>query len=506
MRKKIMSLVVSFLVITGMSVPTMSYAVENLTTNEEKTVDKVSNDNKTVNENEGTEGLTIENGVVTGYTGTDTDVVIPEGVTEIGEKAFYGSNITSIKLPDSLVKIDAYGMAGCNTLKEVVVPKNVTELGKNAFANSYTLGSITLPEGLVSIGSYCFKSLPKLESIKIPSTVKTIGESAFQSTGIQSIEIPEGVTTLNDRTFYTNKSLESIKLPKSITSIGNYVFKGCTSLKTIEIPENVTSMGREVFTNCTSIEKVTIYSKNIVLGEDIFNSANSDMVLCGYKGSTVETYATENSIKFEAIQDTQVAKVSFDADNGEDIVTKDVSEDGSLDYTPENPTKEGYTFVGWYKDTDDITTAYKNNSKYSQDTTYKAKYAHVSMLGAQGKLVVNDKSGIRFSTKLYNDGDEIIEKGTLIIPADLLSEGEALTLDTKKVAKSIGKVNYETNKEENSVTYLGTIINMPRSQFDRQMTASSYIKYKDKAGNEYTVYSPYTKGSISINKLIDVSK
>lgn len=156
MRKKIMSLVVSFLVITGISVPTMSYAVENLTTNEEKTVDKVSNDNKTVNENEGTEGLTIENGVVTGYTGTDTDVVIPEGVTEIGEKAFYGSNITSIKLPDSLVKIDAYGMAGCNTLKEVVVPKNVTELGKNAFANSYTLGSITLPEGLVSIGNYCF--------------------------------------------------------------------------------------------------------------------------------------------------------------------------------------------------------------------------------------------------------------------------------------------------------------------------------------------------------------
>ena len=460
MRKKIMSLVVSFLVITGISVPTMSYAVENLTTNEEKTVDKVSNDNKTVNENEGTEGLTIENGVVTGYTGTDTDVVIPEGVTEIGEKAFYGSNITSIKLPDSLVKIDAYGMAGCNTLKEVVVPKNVTELGKNAFSTA----------------------------------------------GLKTIEIPEGITTLNDRTFYMNKSLESVKLPKSITSIGNYVFKGCTSLKTIEIPENVTSMGQEVFTNCTSIEKVTIYSKNIVLGEDIFNSANSDMVLCGYKGSTVETYATENSIKFEAIQDTQVAKVSFDADNGEDIVTKDVSEDGSLDYTPENPTKDGYTFVGWYKDTDDITTAYKNNSKYSQDTTYKAKYAHVSMLGAQGKLVVNDKSGIRFSTKLYNDGDEVIEKGTLIIPADLLSEGEALTLDTKKVAKSIGKVNYETNKEENSVTYLGTIINMPRSQFDRQMTASSYVKYKDKAGNEYTVYSPYTKGSISISQLIDVSK
>ena len=47
---------------------------------------------------------------------------------------------------------------------------------------------------------------------------------------------------------------------------------------------------------------------------------------------------------------------------------------------------------------------------------------------------------------------------------------------------------------------------MKISQFERQMTASYYVKYKDKAGNEYTVYSPYTKGSISISQLIDVSK
>lgn len=505
MRKKIMSIVVSFLVITGMSVPTMSYAVENITTNEEKTVDNASDDNKTVSENEGTEGLTIENGVVTGYTGTDTDVVIPEGVTEIGQRAFWASKITSIKLPDSLVKIDAYGIAGCNSLKEVVVPKNVTEIGSNAFANSYTLGSITLPEGLVTIGSYCFNSLPELKSLKIPSTVRNIGKNAFCSTGLKTIEIPEGITTLNEDLF-SYSEIESVKLPKSLTKIEGYVFSDCNSLKVVEIPENVISMGEQVFLESKKIEKVIIYSKNIAIGSEIFMDANPDVVLYGYKGSTVETYAKENSIKFESLQDTQVAKVSFDADNGESVVTKDVSEDGSLDYTPKKPTKEGYTFVGWYKDTDDITTAYKNNSKYSQDTTYKAKYAHVSMLGAQGKLVVNDKSGIRFSTKLYNDGDEVIEKGTLIIPADLLSEGEALTLDTKKVAKSIGKVNYETNKEENSVTYLGTIINMPRSQFARQMTASSYVKYKDKVGNEYTVYSPYTKGSISINELIKESK
>ena len=115
----------------------------------------------------------------------------------------------------------------------------------------------------------------------------------------------------------------------------------------------------------------------------------------------------------------------------------------------------------------------------------------------------NDKSGIRFKTKLYNDGDEIVTKGTLIIPANLLEKGQALTLDTPKVAISTAKVLYEQNKEENYVTYLGTIVSVPHTQFDRQMTASSFVTYKDKAGNEYTVYAPYEKGSISINELLN---
>ena len=164
--------------------------------------------------------------------------------------------------------------------------------------------------------------------------------------------------------------------------------------------------------------------------------------------------------------------------------------------------KKGYTIVGWYADTDDISTEYKNNQTYTESVTYKAKWAHVTMLGAQGKLVVDGKSGIRFGTKIYNDGDEIIEKGTLILPVSFLNEGEGLRLDTPKVAKSVGKVNYEVNKDENYVTYLGTIINIPEAQFHRQMTAAAYVIYKDKAGNKYTVYSQYPNESTSVYDLL----
>ena len=148
--------------------------------------------------------------------------------------------------------------------------------------------------------------------------------------------------------------------------------------------------------------------------------------------------------------------VNFDADNGEDVITKSVASGETLDYKPEAPTKDGYVFVGWYKDVDNIKTEYKSGQKYTENTTYKAKYAHVQMIGAQARTIVNnnDKSGIRFKTKLYNDGDEIVTKGTLIIPVNLLEKGQALTLDTPKVAISTAKVLYEQNKEENYDTYL----------------------------------------------------
>ena len=195
----------------------------------------------------------------------------------------------------------------------------------------------------------------------------------------------------------------------------------------------------------------------------------------------------------------QTVNVTFDNDGEKTVKEATIGE--ALDYRPEAPTKEGYTFVGWYKDTDDITTEYKSGATYDQDVTYKAKWAHVEMLGAQAKKVVDDKSGIRFGTKIYNDGDEIVEKGTLILPVNLLAEGETLTVDNKLAARSIGKVNYEENEKQNYVTYLGTLVGIPRAQFDRQITASAYVIYKDKAGNEYTVYAPYQNGSTSVNAL-----
>lgn len=206
----------------------------------------------------------------------------------------------------------------------------------------------------------------------------------------------------------------------------------------------------------------------------------------------------------EVIKDMQKNKANkvnivFDAKNGDKAITKEVAKGEALDYTPEQPTKEGCVFVGWYKDINDITTKYQDGDTYSEDTTYEAKYAQVSMIGAEAKPIKSDKSGIRFKTRVNTEGDKIIKMGTIIIPENLLG-GSKLTLETDKIANSLCK---KTLCETETYTdYYGTLINIPKSQFNRKIAASAYVIYQDEAGNEYTVYAPYQDGSVSVNDLI----
>ena len=500
----------------------------------------------TVKDGELDSDFIIVNGVLKGYKGTSEDVVIPEEVTAIDDNAFKSCDtIKSIVIPNTVKSIGNYAFKSCTGLTEITLPEGLETIGDYAFASCTRLSSLNMPSTLKSIGAHAFDSCRLATSLTLNDNLETIGDYAFSGcksitgrvtlpsslqsvpTGIfkgcealTAVDIPDGVTSIGNYAFYRCLTLEDVKIPDKVKTIGDYAFSvcqkitsltlnegletigarafnTCSALTEISIPKNVKTIGSKAFNACSELKTVKVYSKDVVIPSDISDTfLTNDMTFYGYTGSTIEEYAKTNNKTFIPLK--EAVTVTFDADNGENVVTKEVSEDGTLDYTPQAPTKDGYTFVGWYTDTDDITTEFKADATYDQNITYKAKYAHVKMLGAQGKLVVDGKSGIRFGTKLYDDGDEIVEKGTLIIPANLLEEGQALTLDNKKAAKSIGKVNYEVNKDENYVTYLGTIINIPEAQFEREMTAAAYVTYKDKAGNEYTVYSQYPNGSISI--------
>ena len=178
---------------------------------------------------------TIPGGLFSG-TGIEK-LVIPEGVTEIGENAFWGSSLKEVVLPSTLTKIGDSAFRGTqltkltlpegvteigssaflgSSLKEVVLPSTLTKIGNSAFSGTQ-LTNVSVPSSVREIGSYAFNSTP-LEVINLPYGLQIIGSGAFRNTKLETIEIPEGVTYLDDYTLANIPTLKSVYLPKSLTA------------------------------------------------------------------------------------------------------------------------------------------------------------------------------------------------------------------------------------------------------------------------------------------------
>jgi len=129
----------------------------------------------------------------------------------------------------------------------------------NVIADCTGLTSIILPYGVTSIGWQAFYGYSKLTSITIPNSVTSIGNYAFYDcTGLTSITIPDSVTSIGVSAFGDCTGLTSITIPNSVTSIGENAFNGCTGLTSITIPDSVTSIGEYAFGRCEGLTSITI--------------------------------------------------------------------------------------------------------------------------------------------------------------------------------------------------------------------------------------------------------
>ena len=172
----------------------------------------------------GTAGLTIENGVVTGYTGTATSVTIPYGVTEIGNSAFRGTGITSVTIPNSVTEIAYSAFANCTQLQSVVIPGSVETIGSYAFEKCSALTSLTLEEGMKNLGVGSFGYCTSLREVEIPSSAEGVDSYIFRGcTSLRRVIIKDGPGYIFSSAFADCTSLESITIPESVT----YFTSGC---------------------------------------------------------------------------------------------------------------------------------------------------------------------------------------------------------------------------------------------------------------------------------------
>ena len=135
---------------------------------------------------------------------------------------------------DYLTSVPNYYMKEVKSITVTIIPDNVTSIGKKAFYGCTGLTSVTIGNSVTRIGGSAFENCISLASITIPNSVTFIGEDAFSNCiSLTSITIPEGVTFISESTFYGCTGLTSVVIPGSVMVIGNFAFELCEGLKDI---------------------------------------------------------------------------------------------------------------------------------------------------------------------------------------------------------------------------------------------------------------------------------
>ncbi len=208
--------------------------------------------------------------------GLSGNVIIPEGVTSIGEQAFSGcEGITAITIPESIETIGSSAFYYCSKITEIVIPDSITVIPNSLLASCRLLEKVTFSDKITEIGISAFSDCASLTEIDIPETVQSIGRSAFYNCNLTSIAIPEGVTSIDNSTFRYCSKLEEVSLPESLTSIGSDAFSDCSSLNGIVLPENLTVIDDYAFRNCKKLESITVPEGVTSINDGVFIGCTS---------------------------------------------------------------------------------------------------------------------------------------------------------------------------------------------------------------------------------------
>ncbi len=123
----------------------------------------------------------IEGGMLKEYTGTEKDVVIPEGVTSIGDRAFQNCNdVTSVTIPAGVTEIGSYAFCECSGLTQITLSESLRRIGDLAFIDCVSLARVEVPSGVEELGIQVFDGCVSLKAAVIPESVTSIGRLAFQ--------------------------------------------------------------------------------------------------------------------------------------------------------------------------------------------------------------------------------------------------------------------------------------------------------------------------------------
>ena len=244
-------------------------------------------------------------GTISRYTGSATDIIIPESFTidgivypikNIWNNAFENKQISSVVFSDNLESI-GYGAFSRNNISELIIPENC-EVGKSCFSYN-NIKTLSIPASMVNIPNGCFAKNSFTE-ITIPATVKTIGLEAFASCGITTLNLQNGLEEIGRSAFQKNK-LSSVTIPNSVNFVGEtaFFFNQLTEV----LVDNSVPLGGGAFT------KNSITSVNGAPSDGLFYKRNGDGTFDNTK--LISYGGTKSVIDFLSNEITEIDNYAF---------------------------------------------------------------------------------------------------------------------------------------------------------------------------------------------------
>lgn len=251
----------------------------------------------------------------------------------IGDYAFSGNTkLTALALPDSVKSIGLSAFNDCSSLETLILPAGLTELKDQAFARCARLHTVVLQQGLVNIGVNVFKSTAITE-LRIPASVRTIADMAFfelpklssvvfadgsllDSVGaqafsncplLQSVNLPDSVTTLGEAVFAYDGNLKSANIPSKVTDIPAKLFDGCINLTGATIPGSVMSIGERAFANNIKMTTIEIPASVMNIGASAFEGCSGATSIVFAAGSGITALGEDMTGKANIFKDTSSA-------------------------------------------------------------------------------------------------------------------------------------------------------------------------------------------------------
>lgn len=269
---------------------------------------------------------------------------LPPNLEEIDNGAFAGCTFPEINIPDSLTKIDGWGLI-CTDMTEITLPKGMWIVRNDPFWGFKSLKNIYVAPGnsylksvdgvLYSANNNCIYSYPQarteesyeilygtqtieqgafyntgnLKNISIPDTVTAIERRAFSNSGITSVEISDKVEYIRESAFSGCRNLKAVKFPAALKGIAIYAFEYCTSIEEITIPDGTLSIETAAFSNLDALKKVTIPASVTFISDTAFrgckNLNTGELVIIAPEGSYAYNWAVKNNISVKTAGSSQ---------------------------------------------------------------------------------------------------------------------------------------------------------------------------------------------------------